>query len=201
MKMKKLITAAILATAIGSNAMAATEEIVFGMGCFWGAEKRMSELPGVLDVESGYAGGDMDDATYYKVMAAARLSRFGIGKSHAEVVRVKYDTSVTSTDAVVKKFWESHDPTQGDRQGNDVGAQYRSAAYYTSDEQKDVINKTLAQYQSLLNNAGHGTITTEVAPLGKYFTAEEYHQNYLVKNPNGYCGLGGIGVKFPKGDE
>jgi len=177
----------------------APEFIVLGMGCFWGAEKRMSELKGVLDVESGYAGGESDNATYESVIKASRMEKWGMGsKEHAEVVKVTYDANRVDAVAVLKQFWESHNPTEGDRQGNDIGSQYRSAVYYRTEEQRDAVYTTMDEYQALLRQAGFGDITTEVKPLGKYFTAEEYHQNYLNKNPNGYCGLGGVGVKFPK---
>jgi len=177
----------------------APEFLVLGMGCFWGAEKRMSELKGVLDVESGYAGGESDNATYESVIKASRMEKWGMGsKDHAEVVKVTYDANQLDAVAVLQQFWESHNPTEGDRQGNDIGSQYRSAVYYRTEEQRDAVYTTMDEYQALLTKAGFGDITTEVKPLGKYFTAEEYHQNYLNKNPNGYCGLGGVGVKFPK---
>lgn len=197
---KKLCLAGLI-TMLVSQAFAkpAPEFIVLGMGCFWGAEKRMSELKGVLDVESGYAGGESDNATYESVIKASRMEKWGMGsKDHAEVVKVTYDANRVDAVAVLKQFWESHNPTEGDRQGNDIGSQYRSAVYYRTDEQRDAVYTTMDEYQALLRQAGFGDITTEVKPLGKYFTAEEYHQNYLNKNPNGYCGLGGVGVKFPK---
>ena len=175
-----------------------TESIVLGMGCFWGAEKRMSQLPGVLDVESGYANGDVG-GDYESVLAHERALQFGqaSGRNHAEVVKVTFDPKKVTLPQVLAQFWESHDPTQGDRQGNDVGSNYRSAIYTQSDAQLHTAEQTRAIYQQALTAAGKGQITTEIAPLTVYYTAETYHQDYLVKNPNGYCGLGGTGVKFP----
>ncbi len=178
--------------------LANADTIILGMGCFWGAEKRMAELPGVLDVESGYANGDMP-GTYEAVMAHERKLKAGkaSGRNHAEVVKVTFDPQVVSLEQVLARFWESHDPTQGDRQGNDVGSNYRSAVYTANATQQAVAQKTRDTYQMALKAAGRGTITTEVAPLKAYFKAEEYHQDYLKKNPSGYCGLGGTGVKYP----
>lgn len=175
-----------------------TESIVLGMGCFWGAERRMSQLPGVLDVESGYANGDVA-GDYETVLAHERALKFGraAGRNHAEVVKVTFDPKKVTLTQVLAKFWESHDPTQGDRQGNDIGSNYRSAIYTQSAAQLNTAEQTRAIYQQALSAAGKGSITTEIAPLTAYYTAEEYHQDYLVKNPNGYCGLGGTGVKFP----
>lgn len=179
-------------------ANAQLDSIVLGMGCFWGAEKRMSEIPGVVDVESGYANGDIP-GTYEAVLDHERAVRRGRSdkRNHAEVVKVTYDPAQTTLETVLIKFWESHDPTQGDRQGNDVGSNYRSAVYTHSPAQLEIANKTRGAYQQALTQAGKGTITTEVAPLTTYFSAEDYHQDYLAKNPNGYCGLGGTGVKYP----
>ena len=175
-----------------------TESVVLGMGCFWGAEKRMSELPGVVDVESGYANGDID-GTYDAVLAHERALQYGKaqGRNHAEVVRITFDPARVRLDQVLARFWESHDPTQGDRQGNDVGSNYRSAIYTQSASQQEIALQTRDSYQQALSAAGKGTITTEIAPLTAYFPAETYHQDYLKKNPNGYCGLGGTGVKYP----
>jgi len=173
-----------------------TESIVFGMGCFWGAEKRMSALPGVLDVVSGYAGGSYENPSYYRVLDSER--RPGV-RNHAEVVRVTFDPAETSVKQVLAGFWENHDPTQGDRQGNDVGSNYRSAVYYTSKEQRKAALMSRDAYQKALDAAGYGRITTEIAPLDAFYPAEEYHQDYLARNPRGYCGLGGTGVKFPGG--
>ncbi len=176
-----------------------TDSIVLGMGCFWGAEKRMSEIPGVVDVESGYAGGDKVRVGYRDVLNDEQAIERGALKerNHAEVVKVTFDPAKVSLKVILIKFWESHDPTQGDRQGNDVGSNYRSVIYYHSDAQKAVALETRDVYQAALTKAGRGTITTEIAPLRHYNTAEAYHQDYLKKNPNGYCGLGGTGVAYP----
>ena len=174
------------------------DSIVLGMGCFWGAEKRMAELPGVVDVESGYANGEVE-GSYEAVLAQERALRRGKSgkRNHAEVVKVTFDPGKTTLETVLARFWESHDPTQGDRQGNDVGSNYRSAIYTRSAAQMEVARKTRDVYQAALAKAGRGAITTEIAPLTAYFPAEDYHQDYLVKNPSGYCGLGGTGVKYP----
>lgn len=171
-----------------------TEELVLGMGCFWGAEKRMGALPGVLDVVSGYAGGERVNPTYRQVLADEGRER---SKNHAEVVRVTFDPRRTSRERVLAGFWENHDPTQGDRQGNDRGSNYRSAIFFASSEQEAAARDTMAIYQQALTRAGYGPITTEIAPLATFYPAEEYHQDYLRKNPNGYCGLGGTGVEYP----
>lgn len=177
---------------------AVTDSIVLGMGCFWGAEKRMAAIPGVLDVESGYANGEVA-GTYEAVLAQEKLLRAGKAtqRNHAEVVKVTFDPAKVDLEKILVQFWESHNPTQGDRQGNDVGSNYRSAVYSHTDAQQALALKTRDIYQGALKAAGYGKITTEIAPLKKYFSAEEYHQDYLVKNPNGYCGLGGTGVKYP----
>ncbi|MGM0517495.1 MAG: peptide-methionine (S)-S-oxide reductase MsrA [Pseudomonadota bacterium] len=183
-------------------AHAETRTIAFGMGCFWGAEKRMAALEGVVDVESGFAGGDAETVGYRDVLRLERAIRRGESdaRNHAEVVRVTYDPDVISTERLLAGFWENHDPTQGNRQGNDVGSNYRSAIYYTSEEQKRLAERTRQVYQQALTEAGFGTITTEIAPLKNYNRAEAYHQDYLEKNPNGYCGLGGTGVAYPGTD-
>lgn len=180
------------------NIPANAESIVLGMGCFWGAEKRMSELPGVLDVESGYANGDIP-GNYEAVLAHERALHYGRaqGRNHAEVVKVTFDSARVNLSEVLARFWESHDPTQGDRQGNDIGSNYRSAIYIQSDTQLQTALKTKDIYQQALAAAGKGKITTEIAPLTTYYSAEDYHQDYLKKNPNGYCGLGGAGVAYP----
>lgn len=174
------------------------DTIVLGMGCFWGAEKRMSEVAGVVDVESGYANGDIE-GSYKAVLAHERAVRAGKTRqrNHAEVVKVSFDPARTTLETVLIKFWESHDPTQGNRQGNDIGSNYRSAIYTHGQAQQAVALKTRATYQQALTKAGRGTITTEIAPLENYTAAEDYHQDYLKKNPKGYCGLGGTGVKYP----
>jgi len=186
-----------------------TQTIVFGAGCFWGVEKYFSNLNGVKDVKSGYSGGNYENPTYKIVLEHRRKSsmRFldGVGfdgvVNHTEVVEVKYDSEEISTQKLIKAFWELHDPTQGDRQGNDAGNNYRSALYYTNDEQKDVALQTKEEYQKLLNTSGYGKITTEIRTLDKFYPAEEYHQDYLAKNPNGYCPNHSTGVKFTKSAE
>jgi peptide methionine sulfoxide reductase msrA/msrB len=174
------------------------DTVVLGMGCFWGAEKRMSALPGVVDVESGYANGEIE-GDYREILAHESRLRLGLTskRNHAEVVKVSFDTARTDLASVLIGFWENHDPTQGDRQGNDVGSNYRSAIYTHDERQLAVALQTRRIYQKALEQAGYGKITTEIAPLKSYYTAEAYHQDYLVKNPNGYCGLGGTGVKYP----
>jgi peptide-methionine (S)-S-oxide reductase len=167
------------------------EQAVFGMGCFWGAERVFWQAPGVYTTAVGYAGGHTPNPSYEEVCSA----RTG----HAEVVLVVFDPKQTSYDALLKLFWENHDPTQGMRQGNDVGTQYRSAIYTTSDAQREAAESSRRVFQRELTGAEYGDITTEVAPLGEFFYAEDYHQQYLAKNPNGYCGLGGTGVSCPVG--
>lgn len=167
--------------------------IVFGAGCFWGVEKYFEELDGVKDAQSGYAGGDFENPTYKSVLKHRRDSSM---KNHAEVVKVVYDDSKISTQKLIKLFWELHDPTQGNRQGNDTGNNYRSAIYYTTDEQKEIAFKTKDIYQKLLKKAGYKDITTEIAKLKKFYKAEEYHQDYLKKNPFGYCPNHKTGVRF-----
>lgn len=198
--MRALLSCLLFVTIMSQTAAhaARTESIVLGMGCFWGAEKRMGELPGVLDVESGYANGDIA-GNYEAVLAHERLVQRGqtSQRNHAEVVRVSFDPARISLETVLARFWESHDPTQGDRQGNDIGTNYRSAIYTNDAAQQATALKTRDVYQAALTQAGRKSITTEIAPLKKYFPAETYHQDYLKKNPNGYCGLGGTGVKYP----
>jgi len=181
-----------------ANHTGPTENIVLGMGCFWGAEKRMSAITGVLDVESGYANGEIA-GTYESVLAHEKAVRAGVTqkRNHAEVVKVTFDPAKVNLETVLIQFWESHNPTQGDRQGNDVGSNYRSAIYTHNEAQQALALKTKTAYQQALTAQGFGSITTEIAALTSYFTAEEYHQDYLQKNPNGYCGLGGTGVKYP----
>ena len=164
---------------------------VFAMGCFWGAERIFWQLDGVWTTAVGYAGGYTQNPTYEEVCSG----RTG----HAEVVLVVFDPSVISYQGLLAVFWEGHDPTQGMRQGNDVGTQYRSAAYTIDDAQPPLVESSKAAYGARLAEAGHGEITTEVAPLGHFYYAEPYHQQYLAKNPNGYCGIGGTGVSCPVG--
>lgn len=193
-----LIQLFLVCCGLSINAQAATESIVLGMGCFWGAEKRMGELAGVLDVESGYANGDIA-GDYQAVLAHERAIKKGKSqrRNHAEVVKVLFDPSKVRLEAVLAHFWENHDPTQGNRQGNDIGTNYRSAIYTSSEEQLAIAHKSRLTYQAALKSEGRGTITTEIGLLQTYYKAEDYHQDYLKKNPNGYCGLGGTGVKYP----
>jgi peptide-methionine (S)-S-oxide reductase len=163
----------------------------FGMGCFWGAEKMFWSLPGVISTAVGYAGGMTPNPTYEEVCSG----RTG----HAEIVRVVYDPGRISYDDLLKVFWEGHDPTQGMRQGNDVGTQYRSAIYAYDQAQKEAAEKSRWMYQEALKKAGHGTIATEINDAPEFYFAEDYHQQYLSKNPNGYCGHGGTGVSCPIG--
>ncbi|HEX4703485.1 MAG TPA: peptide-methionine (S)-S-oxide reductase MsrA [Pseudonocardiaceae bacterium] len=162
---------------------------VFGMGCFWGAERLFWRTPGVWSTAVGYAGGHTQNPTYREVCSG----RTG----HTEAVLVVFDPAEISYPDLLRRFWEGHDPTQGMRQGNDIGTQYRSAVYLTDDTQYAAVEASRAAYQRSLTRARHGTITTEVASLKIFFYAEGYHQQYLQKNPNGYCGLGGTGVACP----
>ena len=168
-----------------------TRTAVFGMGCFWGAERGFWELPGVVSTAAGYSGGYTPNPTYEEVCSG----RTG----HAEVVQVVYDPEKISYEDLLKVFWEGHDPTQGMRQGMDVGTQYRSAIYYADEEQHRLAEQSRTAYQQALTAAGHGTITTEIAPAGEFYYAEDYHQQYLQRVPNGYCGHGGTGVSCPVG--
>jgi peptide-methionine (S)-S-oxide reductase len=170
---------------------AGLEEAVFGLGCFWGAERVFWQTPGVWTTAVGYAGGPTPNPTYEEVCSG----RTG----HTEVVRVVFDPKLVSYEALVKLFFESHDPTQGMRQGNDIGTQYRSAIYATSAEQKRLAEAAKASYGSALSQKGYGAITTEIADAPPFFYAEDYHQQYLAKNPGGYCGIGGTGVSCPVG--
>jgi peptide-methionine (S)-S-oxide reductase len=167
------------------------EQAVFGMGCFWGAERVFWQAPGVWTTAVGYAGGFTPNPTYEEVCSG----RTG----HAEVVLVVFDPKVTSYAELLKLFWEHHDPTQGMRQGNDVGTQYRSAIYTYGDDQLDEAKRSLDMFQPELTKAHYGDISTEIRPAGEFFYAEDYHQQYLAKVPNGYCGLGGTGVSCPIG--
>jgi peptide-methionine (S)-S-oxide reductase len=167
------------------------EKIVVGMGCFWGAERMFWRAPGVYTTAAGYAGGYTPNPTYQEVCSGAT--------GHAEVVLAVFDPAVTSYDEMLRIFWEGHDPTQGMRQGNDVGTQYRSAVYWETDAQREAALASRDRYQSELAQAGYGPITTEIGVAGPFYYAEEYHQQYLQANPNGYCGLGGTGVSCPVG--
>jgi len=164
---------------------------VFGLGCFWGAERAFWQTPGVWSTAVGYAGGFTPNPTYEEVCTG----RTG----HTEAVQVVFDPAVLSYRDLLKVFWEAHDPTQGNRQGNDVGTQYRSAVYVFDDAQRAAADETRTMFADKLRKAGYGEITTEIAPAGEFYYAEDYHQQYLYKNPNGYCGLGGTGVSCPIG--
>jgi peptide-methionine (S)-S-oxide reductase len=164
---------------------------VFGLGCFWGAERVFWQTPGVWTTAVGYAGGFTPNPTYEEVCSG----RTG----HAEVVLVVFDPAVVSYEQLLNAFWEAHDPTQGMRQGNDVGTQYRSAIYLTDESQRAAAETSRDRYAASLGDAGYGEITTEIRPLGHFWYAEPYHQQYLAKNPGGYCGLGGTGVSCPVG--
>lgn len=161
------------------------------MGCFWGAERKFWEADGVWTTAVGYAGGHTPNPTYQEVCSG----RTG----HTEVLLAVFDTKTTSYDDMLRVFWESHNPTQGMRQGNDVGTQYRSAIYWSTETQRAAIDASRERFQAALTAAGHGTITTEIAESGPFYWAEDYHQQYLAKNPMGYCGLGGTGVSCPVG--
>ena len=167
------------------------EQIVVGMGCFWGAERVFWQTDGVYTTAVGYAGGYTPNPTYEEVCSG----RTG----HTEAVLVVFDPKAISLEGVLKRFWENHDPTQAMRQGNDVGTQYRSAVYFAGPEQRAVVEATRAAFQPRLTEAGLGEITTEIAEAGPFYYAEDYHQQYLSKVPNGYCGLGGTGVTCPVG--
>jgi len=164
---------------------------MFGMGCFWGVERRFWSVPGVWVTMVGYAGGLTPNATYQEVCSGLT--------GHNEVVRLVFEPSKVSYAALLRTFWENHDPTQGMRQGNDVGTQYRSGIYCSDAEQERLARETLAAFQERLTAAGHGRITTEILPAPAFYFAEDYHQQYLAKNPGGYCGVGGMGVTCPVG--
>ena len=170
---------------------AGIETAVFAMGCFWGVERVFWQLPGVYSTAVGYAGGFTPNPTYEETCTG----RTG----HAEAVLVAFDPSRVGYDELLRVFWEHHDPTQGMRQGNDVGTQYRSGIYFADDAQRAAAEASRDRYAEQLRQAGYGEISTEIAPLGTFFYAEPYHQQYLGKNPNGYCGLGGTGVSCPVG--
>ena len=182
---------------LGSSLLAAEHpgmaRIWFGMGCFWGAERTFWQIPGVSTTAVGYGGGFTPNPSYEEVCSG--------GTGHAEAVRVVFDPAVVSYADLLRVFWESHDPTQGMRQGNDIGTQYRSVIFFSSPGQQAAAEESLAAYQKNLTEAGYGEITTEIAPAGEFYFAEDYHQQYLSgkKHPNGYCGLGGTGVSCPVG--
>ncbi len=164
------------------------EMAMFGIGCFWGAERKFWQVEGVYSTAVGYAGGFTPNATYEEVCTGLT--------GHNEMVRVLFDPSLLSYENLLKVFWESHNPTQGMQQGNDVGTQYRSGIYTYTDEQKILAQRTCKEYQQALNRKGYGEITTEIIEAPEFYYAEDYHQQYLAKNPGGYCGLGGTGVCY-----
>ena len=183
----------VLGTRLQPPFPAGLQQAMFAMGCFWGAERKFWTLKGVHSTAVGYAAGFTPNATYREVCSG--------GTGHAEVVLVTFDPKEISYDDLLKVFWENHDPTQGMRQGNDVGTQYRSGIYYYGDEQREAAERTRAAFQRKLADAGFGTITTEIIPAPEFYYAEDYHQQYLSKNPDGYCGIGGTGVTCPVGVE
>jgi peptide-methionine (S)-S-oxide reductase len=170
---------------------AGMEQAVFGLGCFWGAEKLFWNIPGVYSTAVGYAGGETKNPSYEEVCSGLT--------NHTEAVLVVFDPKKVSYETLLKAFWEGHDPTQGMRQGNDAGTQYRSAIYTYGDAQQKSVAASRDAFQEALKNKGYGAITTEIKQAGEFYYAEGYHQQYLAKNPNGYCGLGGTGVSCPVG--
>ncbi len=181
----------VLGTPLEPPFPAGTEQALFGMGCFWGAERKFWEADGMYTTAVGYAGGFTPNPSYEEVCSGLT--------GHTEVVLAVFETAQTSYEDVLRIFWENHDPTQGMRQGNDVGTQYRSAIYWFSDAQRAAAKESRDRYQAELSRARHGSITTEIAEAPAFYYAESYHQQYLAKNPNGYCGLGGTGVACPVG--
>ncbi|PYQ12805.1 MAG: peptide-methionine (S)-S-oxide reductase [Acidobacteria bacterium] len=181
----------VLGTALKPPFPEGTRTALFGLGCFWGAERKFWQTAGVISTAVGYAGGVTPNPTYREVCSGLT--------GHAEVVRVLFDPDKVRYEDLLRVFWESHDPTQGMRQGNDVGTQYRSAIYWHDEEQRRAAEASREAYQAALRAAGQGEITTEIAPEPDFYYAEEYHQQYLAKNPGGYCGLGGTGVSCPVG--
>jgi peptide-methionine (S)-S-oxide reductase len=191
---KKMPVAAkhvVLGNAMEPPFPASLKQLQLGMGCFWGAERKLWQTPGVWTTAVGYAGGITKNPSYEEVCTGQT--------GHAEVVLVVYDPMKISVDALLKVFWENHDPTQGMRQGNDVGTQYRSTIYTYDDDQKERAVASAMAYGDALKSAGHGAVTTEIKPAPTFYYAEDYHQQYLQKNPDGYCGLGGTGVSCPVG--
>lgn len=165
------------------------QKILFGMGCFWGAERLFWQMDGIISTAVGYSGGFTPNPTYEEVCS---------GKTgHAEVVKVVFDPQRISLSELLNAFWERHDPTQGMKQGNDIGSQYRSAVYFYNEQQQQIVTESKQRYQQALNNQGMADVTTEILPAGPFYYAENNHQQYLAKNPDGYCGLGGTGVCFP----
>jgi peptide-methionine (S)-S-oxide reductase len=181
----------VLGTPLQGPFPSGVETAIFGMGCFWGEEQVFWQAPGVYTTAVGYAGGFTPNPTYEEVCSGAT--------GHTESVLVVFDPAATSYDAMLKLFWEGHDPTQGMRQGNDIGSQYRSAIYWQDESQRASAEASREAYQRMLTAAGHGEITTELAQAGPFYYAEDYHQQYLAKNPGAYCGAGGTGVACPVG--
>jgi peptide-methionine (S)-S-oxide reductase len=181
----------VLGTPLEGPFPAGFQKALFGLGCFWGAEKTFWQVPGVFTTAVGYAAGLTPNPTYREVCTGMT--------GHNETVLVVFDPTRISYDDLLKTFWESHDPTQGMRQGNDIGTQYRSGIYYFDEKQKDAAERSRDEYQRALGKAGYGTVTTEILPAAEFYYAEDYHQQYLSKNPDGYCGLGGTGVSCPVG--
>jgi peptide-methionine (S)-S-oxide reductase len=181
----------VLGTPIAPPFPEGLERAVFAMGCFWGAERVFWQADGVYTTAVGYAGGFTPNPSYEEVCSA--------GTGHAETLLAVFDPGVTSYEAMLKLFWENHDPTQGMRQGNDVGTQYRSAIFWADEAQRDAALTSKETYQQQLSSSGYGEVTTEIATAGPFYYAEDYHQQYLAKNPGGYCGLGGTGVSCPVG--
>ncbi|HEY1694035.1 MAG TPA: peptide-methionine (S)-S-oxide reductase MsrA [Polyangiaceae bacterium] len=182
---------AVLAAPMDGPFAEGTKTAMFAMGCFWGAEKMFWQVPGVVSTQVGYAAGATPNPTYREVCSGQT--------GHAEVVRVQFDPARVSYEELLRLFWESHDPTQGMRQGNDAGTQYRSGIYTYDEAQRAAAEASRVAYQAKLAAAGYGPITTEIEPAGEFYFAEDYHQQYLHKNPDGYCGLGGTGVACPIG--
>ena len=176
-------------------------EIVFAAGCFWGVEKHFETLDGVVKAESGYVGGNYDNPTYEDVLKYRRVKNGSNIVNHTEGVKVTFDNSKTDAKTLIKSFWELHDPTQLNAQGNDIGNNYRSAIFYTNPNQENIAKETKEDYQDLLVKNGYGKIVTEIKPLTKFYNAESYHQDYLAKNPRGYCPNHATGVKFKKEDK
>ena len=181
----------VLKTPLQAPFPAGLQQAMFGLGCFWGAERKFWETPGVYTTAAGYAGGFTPNPTYREVCSGMT--------GHTEAVLVVFDPNKISYDDLLKVFWESHDPTQGMRQGNDVGTQYRSGIYYFDEAQHAAAERSRDDYQRALGKSGYGRITTEILPAPEFYYAEDYHQQYLSKNPNGYCGLSGTGVSCPTG--
>jgi peptide-methionine (S)-S-oxide reductase len=182
---------AVLGTPLEPPFPLGTEKALFGLGCFWGAERKFWQMPGVVSTAVGYAGGMTPNPTYREVCTGLT--------GHTEAVLVVFDPGKVRYEDLLRVFWENHDPTQGMRQGNDVGTQYRSAIYWKDDKQRRAAESSREAYQAALRASGHGEITTEIAPAPEFYYAEEYHQQYLHKNPDGYCGIGGTGVSCPVG--